>query len=127
MTSLRPTYRHPDARAYRVPGGPWDVPSLDELLTTAAARAPGPLVSDDTSDVALHGAALEERVATLAGGLRAEGVRRGDVVAWQAPNWHEVVLLYRACWRLGAVPAPMHHQAGTADVERMLSVVTPRV
>ncbi len=49
------------------------------------------------------------------------------MVAWQAPNWHEVVLLYRACWRLGAVAGPLHHQAGTADVERMLTVLAPRV
>jgi len=122
---LRPTYRHPEARAYRAPGGPWDLPSLDALLT-AAARTSGPLVCDDTSQVTLDGAALEERVAAVAGGLRTEGVRQGDVVAWQAPNWHEVVLLYRACWRLGAVAAPLHNQAGASEIERMLNVLAPR-
>jgi acyl-CoA synthetase (AMP-forming)/AMP-acid ligase II len=66
-------------------------------------------------------------VASLAGGLRAAGVGHGDVVAWQAPNWHEVVLLYRACWRLGAIAGPIHHQAGPADVERFLEVLGPRV
>jgi acyl-CoA synthetase (AMP-forming)/AMP-acid ligase II len=124
---LRATYRHPDARAYRAPGAPWDVPSLDALLTTAAAGASGPLVGDDTTDAALGGAALEDQVAAVAGGLRTEGVRRGDVVAWQAPNRSEVVLLYRACWRLGAVAAPLHHQAGSSDVDRMLGVLTPRL
>jgi acyl-CoA synthetase (AMP-forming)/AMP-acid ligase II len=124
---LRATYRHPDARAYRAPNGPWDVPSLDALLTTAAVGASGPLISDDTSDVALEGAALEQQVAALAGGLRAAGVRRRDVVAWQAPNRHEVVLLYRACWRLGAVAAPLHHLAGSSDVDRMLTVLAPRL
>ncbi len=81
----------------------------------------------DDGGAALDGAAVEAAAAALAGGLRAAGVRRGDVVAWQAPNWHEVVLLYRACWRLGAVAGPLHHQAGTADVERMLAVLQPRV
>ena len=47
------------------------------------------------------------------------------MVAWQAPNWHEVVLLYRACWRLGAIAGPIHHQAGPADVTRMLAVLSP--
>ena len=32
----------------------------------------------------------------------------GDIVAWQLPNWHEAVVLYRACWRLGAVACPLH-------------------
>lgn len=125
--SLRPTYRHPDAREYRAPGGPWDQPSLDALLTNASANVPDVLLCDDTSDVELDGAALEERVAALAGGLRAQGVRRGDVVAWQAPGWHESVLLYRACWRLGAVAAPLHHQAGDAEVEDMVDVLAPTV
>ncbi len=63
----------------------------------------------------------------LAGALRDEGVRRGDVVAWQAPNWWEAVVLYRACWRLGAIAGPIHHLAGATDVETMLAILEPRV
>jgi acyl-CoA synthetase (AMP-forming)/AMP-acid ligase II len=122
---LRATYRHPEARAYGAPGGPWDAPTLDATLTTAAAGARGPLVVDDTAT--LDGPTLVAATAALAGGLRAAGVRRGDVVAWQAPNWHEVVLLYRACWRLGAIAGPIHQHAGTAEVERMLAVLQPRL
>jgi len=98
--SLRATYRHPRAGEYRRPGGAWDVPTLEHVVGTA----PG-----------------------LAGGLRAAGVRHGDVVAWQAPNWPEVVDLFRACWQLGAVAAPIHHQAGAAEVEAMLALLTPRL
>jgi acyl-CoA synthetase (AMP-forming)/AMP-acid ligase II len=125
--TLRPTYRHPRARDYLAPGGPWDIGSLDELVTAATRRARGDLVVDDSAGVRLDGRALEEVVAALAGGLRGAGVRRRDVVAWQAPNWHEAVLLYRACWRLGAIAAPIHHQAGPADVDRMLAALDPRV
>lgn len=96
--SLRPTYRHPRAAAYRAPDGPWDVPTLPALL----------------------GGAPE-----LARGLRSLGIRRGDIVAWQAPNWTEVVELYRACWQLGAVAAPIHHQAGPADVDQLLRQLEP--
>ena len=106
MGRLHPTYRHPRGRAYRASGGAWDVPSLDAIITRA---------HDDP------------RVAALAGGLRAEGVRRGDVVAWQLPNWEEASLLYRACWRLGAIAGPIHHQAGAADVDRMRAVLSPRL
>lgn len=123
---LRPTYQHPEARAYRAPGGPWDGPSLDVMLTHAAASATDPLVVDDDG-VTLDGPTLEAAVARLAGGLRAAGVRRGDVVAWQAPNHHQVVVLYRACWRLGAIAGPIHHQAGPIEVEAMLDVLEPRL
>jgi cyclohexanecarboxylate-CoA ligase len=109
VARLRSTYRHPGAREYLRPGGAWDVPTLDALLS---ARAPAP---DD------------DAVARVAGGLRARGIRRGDVVAWQLSNVPEAVLLYRACWRLGAVAGPIHHQAGAREVERMLEVLTPGV
>ena len=105
MSSLRATYRHPRAAAYSAPGGAWDVPTLDALLAGA----------------------MESDVARVAGVLRAAGVRRRDVVCWQLPNCAEAMHLYRACWRLGAVAAPVHHQVGPADRERMLEVLEPKV
>jgi acyl-CoA synthetase (AMP-forming)/AMP-acid ligase II len=125
--TLRPTYRHPRGREYSAPGGPWDIDSLDTLVSDAARGAACDLVVDDSAGVRLNGRALDGMVASLAGGLRAGGVRRRDVVAWQSPNWHEAVLLYRACWRLGAIAAPLHHQAGPAEVDRMLGALDPRV
>ena len=64
-------------------------------------------------------------MATLAGRLRAAGVRRGDVVAWQLPNGAPAVVLYRACWRLGAIAAPLHHRLGAAEVSGALDQVAP--
>ena len=106
---LAPTFLSPLADRYRASGGPWDRPSLDALLTHGAS--PG----------------LARRVARLAGGLRAEGVRAGDAVAWQSANRDEVAILYRACWRLGAVAAPAHHQLGAHDVERARAAVAPKL
>jgi cyclohexanecarboxylate-CoA ligase len=109
VTGLRATYRHPGAAGYRQPGGAWDVPTLDALLSRR----------DDPADAA--------RVATVAGGLRALGVGKGDVVSWQLPNGEDALVLYRACWRLGAVAGPIHHQAGEAEVARMRAVLDPAV
>ncbi|TMM16678.1 MAG: cyclohexanecarboxylate-CoA ligase [Actinobacteria bacterium] len=120
---LRPTFTPARARHYRRPGGPWDLPPLDAVL---APRSVAPVRLVDGS-VRLTGPELEARVAALAGGLRARGVRRADVVAWQLPNWHESVLLYRACWRLGAVAAPLHHSWGTNEVARILDLLEPRL
>jgi cyclohexanecarboxylate-CoA ligase len=102
---LRATYRHPRAADYRQPGGAWDVPTLDALLSRTA---PSP---------------ADDEVAAVAGGLRELGVRKGDVVGWQLPNVSDAALLYRACWRVGAVAGPVHHQAGAADVARMRTIL----
>jgi acyl-CoA synthetase (AMP-forming)/AMP-acid ligase II len=105
---LAPTFRSPLAPRYRSPGGAWDRPSLDELLTASAPADVG------------------ERVARIAGGLRALGVEPGDAVAWRSPNREEVALLFRACWRLGAVAAPLHHLLGEQDAARAHAAVQPK-
>jgi cyclohexanecarboxylate-CoA ligase len=106
---LTPTFRSPIAEEYRKPGGAWDRPSLDALLTEHAPDA------------------LADRVARVAGGLQASGVEPGDAVAWQSANRDEVEMLYRACWRLGAIAAPLHHLLGAQEVERSRRVVAPKV
>ena len=120
---LRPTHRHPRAPRYLRPGGPWDGAGLDQSLALARA-GPDRLVDGATR---LSGEEVSARVAALAGALRARGVRRRDVVAWQLPNWHEAVLLYRACWRLGAVAAPLHSAFGEREVGAALDMLEPRL
>lgn len=96
---------------------------IDEALTTAARR--DDLVVDGT--LRLSSDAVDQRVAAAADDLQARGVVAGDVVCWQKPNGIEGVILYRACWRIDAVAAPIHHLAGAADVERIIEQVQPRV
>ncbi len=121
---LRATYRSPGAARYRAPGGAWDVPTLDAVLR-AHPVAGGPAVVD--GDRRVGAGELERAVAGLAGSLQRRGVRRGDVVAWQIPNWWEAIALYRACWRCGAVAAPIHHQVGRDEVAHMREVLEPAV
>src|SRR3954471_10682936 len=77
--------------------------SLDSLLSERSAGGP-----------------LEPIVASVAGALLDSGVSRGDTVTWQSPNRLECIVAYRACWRVGARAAPVHHLAGPAEVERMV-------
>ncbi|MGO8860005.1 MAG: AMP-binding protein [Acidimicrobiales bacterium] len=121
---LRATYRAPEARRYRAPGGAWDVPVLDAAMRTRPAAGGAALVDGDRR---FDGGELEEMVAGLAGGLRRTGVRRGDVVTWQMPNWWEALVLYRACWRCGALAAPLHHLFGAAEVEYAVDLLEPVV
>lgn len=50
---------------------------------------------------------LDERSLRLAAGLWRAGVRRGDVVAVQLPNWWQFTALHLACVRIGAITNPL--------------------
>ncbi len=115
---LRPTWVPSQARTYRRPGGPWDVPTLDTLIS-----ARGGEVVDGATRLSAHQA--NELVAAVAGGLRERGVTRGDAVAWQVPNSLAAAVLTRACWRIGAVAAPVLHSFGAADVAGALGQIDP--
>ena len=95
------------------------MPTLDDLLTAAGNTRPQSVAIVD-GDVRLTFADIDRLAGRLAGGLYAAGVRRRDAVAWQLPNGYEAVLLFRACWRIGAVAVPIHERAGTADVDLSL-------
>jgi len=92
-------------------------------VSLSSAPGPGATVVDGTGR--LDAPAVERAVAAVAGRLAAEGIRRGDVVSWQWPNGAPPFLLYRACWRLGAVAAPLHHRLGGAEVAAALEQVHP--
>jgi cyclohexanecarboxylate-CoA ligase len=100
------------------------VPTLDRLAADHPV-ATGTAVADSASR--LDADALSAAVASLAGGLAAAGVARGNAVAWQLPNCTEALLLFRACWRLGAVAVPVHHQMGPSESARLVGVVDPAV
>lgn len=97
--------------------------SLAELLESE----PGEHTAIVDGDTRLGASELRRRVAATAAGLERLGVGRGDVVAWQLPNWHETVLLYRACWTLGAVAAALHHRSGEQEVADQLERLGPRL
>ncbi len=119
------------AARYRRAGGAWDRGALDASFAVpgiasgaaSGAAGRGAAIVDGTGR--LEAAAVETAIAALAGALGATGVRRGDVVSWQLPNGAPALLLYRACWRLGAVAAPLHHRLGGAEVAAALDQVHP--
>jgi cyclohexanecarboxylate-CoA ligase len=96
------------------------VPGLDALLT-----AHGGEVVDGESR--LSAAEADALVAAVAGGLRSRGVGRGDAVAWQLPNSLATMVLTRACWRMGAVAAPVLHSFGPAEFDAAITQVSPRL
>ncbi|HZT44845.1 MAG TPA: AMP-binding protein [Gaiellaceae bacterium] len=61
-------------------------------------------------------AALQERVARLAGGLAGEGLGRGDRLAAVVRCRHESAQLYWACQWLGATFVPLSPRVSAADI-----------
>ena len=63
---------------------------------------------------------LYSRARGLAGALHRLGIRAGDVVAIQMPNWVEGNLMFQATMLLGAVVLPIIHIYGPAEVSYIL-------
>lgn len=61
-------------------------------------------------------AEMHRRSHALAGGLHALGLRPGDAIAIQVPNWLEGALTFQAAMILGVVIVPVIHIYGPAEV-----------
>lgn len=129
--TLRPATSTPPLLVERWsgPGRPWDGATLDSVLSSAPAR--DDLVveagEDGTGGRRWSSAEVEAGVAALAGGLRDAGLGAGDAVAWRSANRVGSLIAYRACWRLGAVAAPIHHRAGEQEAAAIVERVGPRL
>ena len=72
-------------------------------------------------DTELTYADLESRVTTLAAGLHATGIRKGDRVAYLGPN-HPIYLdLLFACGRLGAIFVPVNFRLTAPEIDHVLT------
>jgi cyclohexanecarboxylate-CoA ligase/acyl-CoA synthetase len=105
--ALTPRGRYPAetiARFYE--RGYWTSETLPDVLDRRATADPdGPLIIDGPT-VATN-AQVRAAAYHVAAGLRSLGVRAGDRIAVQLPNWPEYVLTYFALARLGAVTVPL--------------------
>ena len=88
-------------------------------LADTVARQAGPALGG------LSYAALADRVARVAGGLRARGVRTGDRVAVLAHNQVDTLVLLLACDRLGAIMAPLNWRLAAPELQWILDDLRP--
>ena len=68
---------------------------------------------------------LLEVVEHAAAWLSGNGIRPGDVVCWQTPNWWEAHLLGLAVWHVGAVSAPIAPFYREHELRRVIEEVRP--
>jgi cyclohexanecarboxylate-CoA ligase len=93
------------ANRYRAAGW-WPDRLLNDAVAEAAARRPGRIALVDAHHRMTY-AELQAQADHCALGLLVLGVRRGDVVTAQLPNWNEFVVLTLALERIGAVINPV--------------------
>jgi cyclohexanecarboxylate-CoA ligase len=103
---IAPTALDPTRRTRHLDTGEWDGSLIDTALVVRAGRQPDRLAVVDADRHLTYGE-LDELVRRAAAGLRRLGVRRGEAVAWQLPNWLEAVVVHHAVLRLGAVSTPI--------------------
>src|SRR5262245_36634201 len=107
---MRPT-RPPDARRARHEAtGEWPQPTLSSLLTVRALDDPDrPYLIEGLREGGrtFTFAEVARRADRMAVALSRLGVRPGEVVSWQLPNWMEAAALAGAIDRLGAVSNPI--------------------
>jgi acyl-CoA synthetase (AMP-forming)/AMP-acid ligase II len=98
-----------DARARRyVEDGWWDGSTLVERVRAHTDERPGAIaVVDETTDARVTYQELWDDAGRVAGFLSEQGVRPGDVVSVQLPNWYETVAVDLGVLALGAVLNPL--------------------
>jgi cyclohexanecarboxylate-CoA ligase len=92
---------------------------LDEACTTKWPDRRFIVASPDRP-AELTFAEMHERGLQLAGALHALGLRKGDVLAMEMPNWMEACLTYHACTALGVIVTPIIHIYQAKEVEFIL-------
>src|SRR5262245_61874686 len=132
MTSLLQLSVDPDlARHYRSKGWWRDTTFLDDLAESVRMRPDEPaLINGRAADGTVRVVSYREfdqLIRRIAGGLDDLGVRVGDVVAFQLPDWWETAALLFACSRVGAVAQPIVPQLRGREIERMLARTGARV
>jgi acyl-CoA synthetase (AMP-forming)/AMP-acid ligase II len=92
--------------------------TLAEAMREGAATFPDVrmIFHSDTRPAGATLAEMHRRSHALAGALHQLGLRPGDAIAIQVPNWLEGALIFQAAMILGVVIVPVIHIYGPAEV-----------
>ena len=110
----------------------WPNRVLGDYLDAMVARHPGKTAiiavrSNPGAATRMTYADLERASTRVALGLCSFGVRRGDVVSFQLPNWWQAAALFIACSRIGAIYNPLLSVFRSRELRFMLSLAETKV
>src|SRR3989442_10199053 len=107
---MQPTRPPDERRARHEATGEWPQPSLSAMLAERARRTPERVYLIEgrrEGGRSYTFGDLAARAERMAGALLGLGVRPGEVVSWQLPNWFQGAALAVAIDRVGAVSNPI--------------------
>jgi cyclohexanecarboxylate-CoA ligase len=110
----------------------WNERLLVDYLDEAAAKHPDRAAIVDfeygtSRQIELTFGELRRRVDRIAWSLIELGVRRGDIVSVQLPNWWHFVAVHLACLRVGAATNPLMPIFRERELSFMLGLAESRV
>lgn len=119
------------AAHYRREGWWRDQSILHNLVSAAAVCPERPAIiayrEQTGRAVTMRYGELLRYVRRFTGGLIALGIRRGDAVAYQLPDWWETTALTLACMWVGAVAVPVQTSIGPRELELILTGARARL
>src|SRR5437763_169420 len=99
---------------------------VGELLARYRARDPAKLaIVDLDQGTSISFGALDRAVTDTAAELKRRGVCKGSRVLLLADEILEKLLIWLACWRIGAVVAPLNIELNAALIADLAAVVDP--
>ncbi len=116
--------------------GAWGTATLDDIFRANAKVTPNRLALADAPnrEAVTSGPPgrytyfeLDKKVAAIAGALEVAGVRQDDIVVVQLPNTTDLVVLYLAMARVGAVISPVPVQYGGHELNFVIGHLRPRL
>ena len=99
---------------------------IADLLAHYARRDAGKLaIVDLDQESSISFGALERAVTDVAAALAQRGVRKGSRVLLLADETLEKLLVWLACWRLGAVVAPLNIELNARFIAELATAIDP--
>jgi acyl-CoA synthetase (AMP-forming)/AMP-acid ligase II len=99
---------------------------VGDVLKSSAGRLPHGVCASLEGELITY-AEMERRTADLADALCAVGIGRGDRVVWQAETCLEVIPLYFATARLGAMFVPINPRYTADEAKRVIAHADPKM
>ncbi|ORW98809.1 feruloyl-CoA synthetase [Mycobacterium triplex] len=100
---------------------------LAELAEELADQPAVTIVALDGTAQTMTFAELDTRANQWGRALAASGAETGSLVALAIPNSQHLVLAALGCWKIGAVPIPMHWDLPEWERDRVRAVINPAV
>lgn len=123
MINLEETLAQEHIRAY---GSKWPNKTILDYLNEAAANRPEKVAIIDKKSRFTY-RELGKLVDRVALGLLETGLKKGDVISFQLPNWNEFLIIHLAATRIGAISNPLIPIYRDREIDYMVRLAESKV